>query len=56
MEQFINQVTLRGTLAALPEFSHENHGRRFYRFFLEVPRLSGTVDILPVISEEQQAH
>ena len=53
MEQFINQVTLRGTLAALPEFSHENHGRRFYRFFLEVPRLSGTVDILPVISEEQ---
>jgi hypothetical protein len=36
----------------MPQFSHENHGRRFFRFFLEVPRLSGTVDILPVIAEE----
>ena len=46
-----NQITLRGTLLALPEFSHENHGRRFFRFFLEVPRLSGAVDTLPVIAE-----
>lgn len=53
MEQFTNQVILRGSLSSLPEFSHENHGRRFYRFCLEVPRLSGTVDLLPVISEEQ---
>ena len=53
MEQFTNHVILRGSLAALPEFSHENHGRRFYRFCLEVPRLSGTVDLLPVIAEEQ---
>ena len=53
MEQFTNHVILRGSLSALPEFSHENHGRRFYRFILEVPRLSGTVDLLPVISEEQ---
>lgn len=53
MEQFTNQVILRGSLSSLPEFSHENHGRRFYRFRLEVPRLSGTVDLLPVISEEQ---
>lgn len=51
MEQFINQVTLRGSLQALPKFSHDNHGRKFYRFFLEVPRLSGTVDILPVVAE-----
>ena len=47
-----NQITLRGSLQALPEFSHENHGKRFYRFFLEVPRLSGAVDTLPVIAEE----
>ena len=47
-----NQITLRGSLRALPEFSHENHGKRFYRFFLEVPRLSGAVDTLPVIAEE----
>ena len=47
-----NQITLRGSLRALPEFSHENHGKRFYRFFLEVPRLSGAVDTLPVIAKE----
>ena len=47
-----NQITLRWSLRALPEFSHENHGKRFYRFFLEVPRLSGAVDTLPVIAEE----
>ena len=52
MEQITNQITLRGTLQNLPEFSHENHSRRFFRFFLEVPRLSGAVDILPVIAEE----
>ena len=52
MEHIANQITLRGSLAGLPDFSHENHGKRFYRFFLEVPRLSGTVDTLPVIAEE----
>ncbi len=52
MEHIRNCITLRGTLAELPAFSHENHERRFYRFSLEVPRLSGTVDILPVIAED----
>lgn len=52
MEQNINQITLRGTLCGLPEYSHDNHGRRFFRFFLEVARLSGAVDILPVIAED----
>jgi hypothetical protein len=52
MEHTANQILLRGSLVELPEFSHENHGRRFYRFLLEVPRLSGTADILPVIVEE----
>lgn len=52
MEHTANQITLRGTLASLPQFSHENHGRRFFRFSLEVPRLSGAVDILPVVAEE----
>lgn len=47
-----NQITLRGTLRELPVFSHENHGKNFYRFFLEVPRLSGALDTLPVIAEE----
>lgn len=53
MEQKTNEIILRGSLQALPVFSHENHGKRFYRFYLEVPRLSGVVDILPVVAEEQ---
>lgn len=56
MEHMSNTITLRGTLQNLPQFSHENHGKRFYRFFLEVPRLSGTVDILPVVAEEALVH
>lgn len=52
MEHSTNNITLRGSLQELPQFSHENHGKRFYRFYLEVPRLSGAVDILPVIAEE----
>ena len=52
MEYSTNSITLRGSLVELPCFSHENHSRRFLRFLLEVPRLSGAVDILPVIAEE----
>lgn len=52
MEHTTNFITLRGCLQELPKFSHENHGRRFFRFMLEVPRLSGAVDVLPVIAEE----
>ena len=53
MEHITNSITIRGSLLALPEFSHENHGRRFFRFTREVPRLSGAVDLLPVVAEEQ---
>lgn len=53
MEHIENQLRLRGSLLALPYFSHENHGRRFYRFTLEVARLSGAVDLLPVVAEER---
>ena len=53
MEHTTNIITLRGELAGLPEFSHENHGRRFHRFMLNVSRLSGAVDTLPIIAEEQ---
>ena len=53
MEYSTNYITIRGSLLELPVFSHENHGRRFYRFTLEVARLSGAVDLLPVIAEEQ---
>ena len=53
MEQITNSINLRGSLLSLPRFSHENHGKKFYRFTLEVPRLSGTSDLLPVVAEEQ---
>ena len=53
MEHTTNQITVRGELMALPQFSHENHSKKFYRFMLRVPRLSGTEDILPVIAEER---
>ncbi len=52
MEHIANQILLRGSLLALPHYSHENHGKNFYRFTLEVPRLSGTVDLLPIVAEE----
>ena len=51
MEHTENNILLRGSLQALPQYSHENHGHRFFRFYLEVPRLSGAVDILPVITQ-----
>lgn len=47
-----NEVLLEGTALEAPVLSHENHGTRFYRFPLEVPRLSGTPDILPVLLPE----
>ena len=53
MEQSINCITIRGSLQQLPQFSHDNHGHRFCKFYLEVPRLSGAVDILPVISRQE---
>ena len=52
MEHMNNSITVRGSLVELPRFSHENHGRQFYRFLLEVPRLSGAIDTLPVVAEE----
>mgnify|MGYP003413101336 FL=1 len=53
MEHTTNSIQIRGSLTELPRFSHENHGKKFYRFTLEVPRLSGAVDLLPVIAEAQ---
>lgn len=52
MEYTVNQIKVRGELQGLPEFSHENHGTQFYRFYLEVQRLSGARDILPIIAPE----
>ena len=45
-----NEVLLEGIALEAPALSHENHGTRFYRFPLQVPRLSGTPDTLPVLA------
>ena len=52
MEHTENTILLRGELTELPQFSHENHHKRFFRFVLGVERLSGATDLLPVIVEE----
>lgn len=44
-----NRVVLRGTAAAAPVFSHENHGARYDSFPLSVPRLSGAEDRLNIV-------
>ena len=50
-----NEVLLEGVPLDAPAWSHENHGTHFYRFLLQVPRLSGTPDILPVLLPESLA-
>ena len=52
MEYIINQIRLCGTLDSAPVFSHENHGRRFYSFYLAVERLSGVLDRLRVLADQ----
>lgn len=52
MDQTTNRILLRGCLGELPRLSHENHGQRFFTFPLEVERLSGNVDTLPVLVPE----
>lgn len=52
MENTANRITLTGTLDTLPEYSHTNHDRKFYRLTLQVERLSGAIDTLPVLAAE----
>ena len=50
--QIRNEVLLEGVALETPSLSHENHSTRFYRFPLQVPRLSGQVDTLPIVLPE----
>ena len=53
MEHSANRVHPAGAPSvSCPPLSHENHGIRFYRFSLEVERLSGAVDCLPILVPE----
>ncbi len=51
MLECYNTVLLRGELVELPAFSHENHGKRFDRFPLDIQRLSGTTDRINILAE-----
>ena len=43
-----NYLVLVGKVANEKKFSHEVYGERFYLFNIEVPRLSGVSDIIPI--------
>lgn len=47
-----NHIILRGRAVESPVFSHESHGKRFFRQAMEVPRLSGTMDTLNLLLPE----
>lgn len=49
-----NDLLLEGTVVCAPEWSHDHRAKHFYRFELEVPRLSGEADVLPVLLAEEQ--
>lgn len=51
-EPIRNDVLLEGLVPEAPTLSHENHGTRFFRCQLSVPRLSGQEDLLPVLLPE----
>ena len=51
--QNVNQVELRGTVSHAPEFSHESRGIEFYRFPLEIQRLSGAADTVNIIARKE---
>lgn len=53
MENTANRAELCGSFVTLPSPSHENHGQRFYHFYLRVERLSGYADVLRVVAPER---
>lgn len=50
MREELNTTELCGVVACEPVFSHENHGQEFYRFTLEVERLSGQSDRIEILA------
>ena len=48
-----NYIRIVGKINSKLDFSHEVFGEKFYEFVMEVPRLSDTKDLLPVIISER---
>ncbi len=53
MDKPVNALSLAGTIAEMPAFSHDVFGEAFYQLVLAVPRLSGVNDMLPVTASER---
>ena len=47
-----NRVNLCGKIAKEIEFDHEIHGEKFFRTDIATERLSGTVDLVPILVPE----
>lgn len=48
-----NYLTLVGKVTGEKRFSHEIYGEKFYVFDLEIPRLSGNADVIPITVSER---
>ncbi len=48
-----NYLTLVGKVTGEKKFSHEIYGERFFIFNLEIPRLSGISDLIPITISER---
>ena len=48
-----NKIYLEGKIVSELEFSHEMYGEGFYTFYMEVPRLSDSVDLLNITISER---
>ena len=48
-----NHLVLVGKVTSDKTYSHEIYGEKFYIFDLEVPRLSGNADIIPITISER---
>ena len=48
-----NYLTLVGKVTGEKKFSHEIYGESFYIFNLEIPRLSGNSDLIPITVSER---
>jgi len=48
-----NKVYLQGTVLDSPELNHSVMEEKFYGFHMQIPRLSGMFDIIPIIISEK---
>ena len=48
-----NLVTISGEIQSQFEFSHEVFGEKFFMVYVNIPRISGCVDLIPVIVSER---